>query len=426
MMTIKIKPNCADNPEFGTLPVNDALARILAAVQSVTGYEKIPVQEACGRVLYHAVHSFVRVPPFTNSAMDGFALNRADLPPAGQTTELVIIGTALAGKPFESTVGSGETVRVMTGAVIPDGADTVVIQEHVEISDQTIRIDARHTPGQNVRQAGEDIQPGDCVLEAGLLCAPADVGIIASMGIAEVSVYRKLRVAVFSTGSEVCDLGQQRAGVSQQTFIYDSNRYSLCAALGKLPIEVVDMGIIPDDPALLQSVLLDASHHADLIITSGGVSVGEADYTKQVLSELGSVDFWTVAMKPGRPIAFGKINSAVLFGLPGNPVAVMVTWCFLLKPALEKMLGISASAIIPSFIATSTSSIRKRSGRTEFQRGILTQQEHGKWTVKTTGKQGSGILTSMSKANAFIVLEHDRGGVEAGDEVLVYPFSGLF
>jgi molybdopterin molybdotransferase len=245
------------------------------------------------------------------------------------------------------------------------------------------------------------------------------------MGIAEVTVYRPLRVAVFSTGSEVCDVGQKPNNSPDQSRIYDSNRYSLCAALSQHPVEIMDMGIIPDDPEQLKTALLSASHCADLIITSGGVSVGAADYTKQVLSTLGSVEFWTVAMKPGRPIAFGNINSAILFGLPGNPVAVMVTWCFLLKPALEKMLGITEQTISPSLIATSLSKIRKRPGRTEFQRGIL-KQEKGRWTVQTTGKQGSGILTSMYLANTFIVLQHEEGNVDIGDEVLVQPFSGLF
>ncbi len=423
---IKTQPNCSDNPEFGTLSVNDALQKIVDAVQPVNGYQKIPVQETCGRVLYHAITSSLAVPPLTNSAMDGYAVRGADLPSTGQTADLKVIGSAFAGKPFNSTVEHGETVRVMTGAAIPDGTDTVIIQEHVELDNNVIRIDARHSVGQNVRQAGEDIQPGDCVLSAGRICTPPDIGIIASMGIAEVTVYRRLRVAVFSTGSEVCDLGQKPDGKPNQSLIYDSNRYSLCAALSQLPVDIMDMGIIPDDPEQLKTALLSASQHADLIITSGGVSVGEADYTKQVLSELGSVEFWTVAMKPGRPIAFGNINSAVLFGLPGNPVAVMVTWCFLLKPALEKMIGITDQVINPSFIATSLSKIRKRAGRTEFQRGILKPGENGQWTVQTTGKQGSGILTSMSLANAFIVLQHEAGNVDVGDEVLVQPFSGLF
>ena len=423
---IKTQPNCSDNPEFGTLPVDDAVQKIVDAVQPVNGYQKISIQEACGRVLYQAITSSLTVPPFTNSAMDGYAMCSADLPPSGQTTELKVIGTALAGKPFSSPVQHGETVRVMTGAIIPDGTNTVIIQEHVELNNNVIRIDARHSQGQNVRQAGEDIQPGDCVLAAGRLCTPPDIGIIASMGIAEVTVYRHVRVAIFSTGSEVCDIGQKSGDSLDQFLIYDSNRYSLYAALSQYPVEIMDMGIIPDAPEQLKTALLSASQSADLIITSGGVSVGTADYTKQVLNELGSVEFWTVTMKPGRPIAFGTINSAALFGLPGNPVAVMVTWCFLLKPALEKMIGITDLTRNPSLTAISLSNIRKRPGRTEFQRGILKQGENGQWTVQTTGKQGSGILTSMHLANAFIVLQHEQGNVDIGDEVLVQPFSGLF
>ena len=425
-MTIKIQPNCNDNPEFGTLPVNQAVETILSSIQVVTGYHKIPIQEACGRVLYKSINASILVPPCTNSAMDGYAVHSSDLPQPQRTANLKIIGTAFAGRPFEKMASKGETVRVMTGAALPDGTDTVIIQEHVELDNQSINIDARHVSRQNVRQAGEDIRPGDCVLEKGHLCTPADIGVIASMGIAEITVYRPLRVAVFSTGSEVSDLGQHSTDTPNQTLIFDSNRYSLCAALNGFPVETMDMGIVPDNPDQLKTALFSASESADLIITSGGVSVGEADYTKQVLNELGTVDFWTVAMKPGRPIAFGNLNSAVLFGLPGNPVAVMVTWCFLVKPALEKMLGITDQLVNPALMATSLSKIRKRPGRTEYQRGILKPTESGTWTVETTGKQGSGILTSMSKANAFIVLEHDQNSIEVGDTVMVQPFSGLF
>ena len=421
---IKTQPDCTDNPEFGSINVDEALNRILQVVRPVKGYENSPLQDACGRILFQPVVSSLSVPPTTNSAMDGYALNAADLPVSGKTATLRVIGAALAGKPFTSTVQQGETIRIMTGATIPVGADTVVIQEHVEVENDTIRIDARHAPGQNVRQAGEDIKPGDCVLNAGHLCKPADIGVIASLGIAEVTVYRPLRVAVLSTGSEVHDIGQRPD--NSQSLIYDSNRYSLCAALKRYAVEIMDMGIIPDDPEQLHSALLGASRSADLIITSGGVSVGEADYTKQVLKQMGSVEFWTVTMKPGRPIAFGKINSTLLFGLPGNPVAVMVTWCFLVKPALEKMLGITEQPINPAFLATSLSNIRKRPGRTEYQRGILKQDDRGQWTVETTGKQGSGILTSMSQANAFIVLQHEQTNIQIGDQVLVQPFSGLF
>lgn len=424
---ISTQANCSDNPEFGSLTVNDALVKILQAVHPVDGYEKIPVQDACGRVLFEPIISTFAVPPVSNSAMDGYAVNSADLPSAGNTVELTIIGTALAGKPYPATLQPGAAVRIMTGAAIPDGADTVIIQEHVESTPHnSIRIDSRHSPGQNVRQAGEDIKPGEYVLGSGRLCTPADIGVIASLGIAEVTVYRPLRVALFSTGSEVKDIGYASNHTTNDPFIFDSNRYSLYTALRNNAVEILDMGIIPDDPEQLHAAFLDATRSADLIITSGGVSVGEADYTKQVLTDIGSVDFWTVAIKPGRPIAFGKINSTLLFGLPGNPVAVMVVWCFLVKPALEKMLGITDQQVVPSFLATSISKIRKRPGRTEFQRGILKQNGTGQWTVETTGKQGSGILTSMSKANAFIVLQHEQGDVEIGDQVLVQPFSGLF
>ncbi|MCH9699502.1 MAG: molybdopterin molybdotransferase MoeA [Gammaproteobacteria bacterium] len=426
-MSLTIQPNCTDNPEFGTIPVNTALDMILEAIHPSSNLETIPVQDCYGRVLAEDIHSTIMVPPFTNSAMDGYAIHHQDIPAAAeQLSKLTIIGTTVAGQAFQGKVNQGETVRIMTGAVMPEGTDSVIIQEHVETKNDTITIDSRHQSGQNVRQAGEDIKPGDCVLNKGRQCLPADAGIIASLGIPEIKVFSPLRVAVFSTGSEVCDFSQKATDSSQTTTIFDSNRYSLCAALKPYPVDIVDMGIIPDNPQHLKTAFLEASQNAELIITSGGVSVGEADYTKQVLAELGQIEFWTVAMKPGRPIAFGKINSALLFGLPGNPVAVMVTWCFLLKPALEKMLGITNAPVIPSFQARSLSHIRKRPGRTEYQRGILKPDGHGQWSVETTGKQGSGILTSMCKANAFIVLEHDHGSVKPGDMVNVQPFSGIF
>ncbi len=310
----------------------------------------------------------------------------------------------------------------MTGALIPDDVNTVIMQEHVELTDHAITIDNRHKAGQNIRIAGEDIQQGAEVLKPGRFITPADFGLMASLGISEIKVKRKLKVAIASTGNEIISIGDINSGSST----YDSNRYSLYAALDRPDIELVNLGILEDSPEALLNSFNQASQMADMIISTGGVSVGDADHTKTALKQSGQVDFWKIAIKPGRPLAFGHIDKSVFFGLPGNPVAAMVTFYQFVLPALESMLGIKDKVIAPKIQLKTTEDIRKKAGRTEIVRGILQQQPDHSWVVKTTGKQGSGILSSMSMANAFIILEHDRSFVKAGEMVTVQSFAGLF
>ncbi|WP_036254539.1 gephyrin-like molybdotransferase Glp [Methylobacter sp. BBA5.1] len=418
---ITTQPSCNDIHEPGLIPVKDALARILAAVPAVSGYERLNIEHARGRTLYQSVISAVNVPAHTNSAVDGYALHAEDLPGQG-TRRLEIIGQAFTGRPYAGDTARGQCVRIMTGAPMPAGLDTVIMQEQVQLSDNSIELDSRHKAGQNVRQAGEDIRQGQSVLQPGKYLTPPDIGLCASLGIAEINVCRKLKVAIASTGNEVFGIGQTLGTGG----IYDSNRYSLLAALDRPDIEVINLGILEDDPETLLKRFQEAGAYADVIISSGGVSVGEADYTKTALQGSGQVDFWKVAIKPGRPLAFGRIGKAAFFGLPGNPVAVMVTFYQFVLPALEKMLGITDKPIAPAFLAKACENLRKKPGRTEIYRGIIEQSEHGEWRVKTTGKQGSGILSSMSLANAFIILAHDSTDIKAGEWVTVQPFSGMF
>jgi molybdopterin molybdotransferase len=418
---ITTQPSCNDIHEPGLIPVKDALARILAAVPMISGHERLNIERARGRTLCEPVISTFNVPAHTNSAVDGYALHAEDLPGQG-TGRLEIIGQAFAGRPYTGHTGRGQCVRIMTGAPMPAGLDTVVMQEQVRRSGNFIELDSRHKPGQNIRQAGEDIRQGQTILQPGKYLTPPDIGLCASLGIAEINVRRKLKIAIASTGNEVVGIGQTPGTGG----IYDSNRYSLLAALDRPDIEVINLGILADDPDSLLNSFEEAGAYADVIISSGGVSVGEADYTKTALQASGQVEFWKVALKPGRPLAFGRIGKAAFFGLPGNPVAVMVTFYQFVLPALEKMLGINNKPIAPIFLARTIENLRKKPGRTEIYRGIIEQNENGEWTVKTTGKQGSGILRSMSLANAFIILDHDSAGIKAGEWVTVQPFSGLF
>lgn len=410
--------SCQDDYDPESLSVGEARARMHAFVGTLAGTERLALREALDRVLAEPVRARFPVPQHTNAAMDGFAIVGADLPTAGSRC-FREIGVSLAGRPYAGVVSSGECVRITTGAVMPEGADTVVMQEHAQRTPEGILIDNDHRPGQNVRGAGEDIATGDAVLPAGHRITPADLGLIASLGIPEVPVRRRLRVAFFSTGDELRSLGETLdAGM-----IYDSNRYTLWGMLRALGAEVIDMGVVGDDEAALISAFQTAGALADVVITSGGVSVGEADYTKQVLATVGEVALWKVAMKPGRPMAFGRIGDAVFFGLPGNPVSVMVTFYQFVQPVLRQMMGETPSTP-PTVRARSTARLKKRPGRMEFQRGVLQQDASGQWQVAPTGDQGSGILTSMSQANCFVVLETDSLGAEAGDWVEVQPFFG--
>ncbi len=398
-----------------SMPVEQARQLVQRYLQPVTEQKTVTLHDAWQRTLAMDLCSPMSVPPHDYSAMDGYAVRSADL--SGAETKLQLVGRSFAGHPYAGTVGAGQCVRIMTGALIPAGCDCVVMQEHVEVEGDAIIIGPGHRTGQNIRRVGEDIREGEVVLARGQVIRAAEMGLLASLGLNEIPVYRKLRVAIFSTGDELKQPGSTLAPGQ----IYDSNRYSLLGLLHELDVEILDQGSVPDDPASLKSALLSASLHADAIITSGGVSVGEADYIKELLAEIGEVVFWKIAMKPGRPLAFGTIGKCHFFGLPGNPVAVMVTFRQFVEDALRILMGQSPAPTF-TFPVTCASPIRKVPGRTEFQRGILSQDEQGRLQVRTTGEQGSGILSSMSRANCFIVLPESQGNVEPGATVQVQPF----
>lgn len=421
-MTETIQDPCASPKDVGPkglLSVADARSRIEALVVPVSGREQLHIRNALNRILAEPVISTIDVPPYTNSAMDGYAVRGGDLPSNG-TRRLRIIGRAMAGTPFNGTVASGDAVRIMTGAAMPEGADTVLMQEHVEVDGEQIEIGAGHRLGDNVRKAGEDMAIGSTVLAAGKQLLPAELGVLASLGIAEVRVTRRLRVAFFSTGDELKSLGEPL----EPGQLYDSNRYTLHGMLSRLGVEVLDLGVIRDDRTAVRSAFQDAAAVADVVITSGGVSVGEADFVKQTLEELGRVDFWKIAMKPGKPLAFGKVGNAIFFGLPGNPVSVMATFYQFVQPALQKMMGMNTLPVLTLKIPC-TVDLKKEVGRLEYQRGILRQDPEGNLTVMTTGLQGSHVLSSMSASNCFIILPAESAGVRKGETVEVQPFAGL-
>ncbi|VCU70154.1 Molybdopterin molybdenumtransferase [Pigmentiphaga humi] len=416
--------SCVAGYDPHDLPVAQAREFIRQMVPHVAGVEMLALRSALGRVLARDVVSAIDVPPQDNAAMDGYALRGQDLAEQGETV-LRVVGSGLAGQAFAGRAAPGECVRIMTGAVIPEGLDTVVPQELVRREGDRIAIAAGVARvGDNRRRAGEDLARSETALAAGRLLRPADLGLLASLGMPEVPVLRRLRVAFFSTGNELRSVGEALG----PGCVYDSNRYTLWGMLHRLGVEVLDLGVVADDPAALESAFLDAAANADVVITSGGVSVGEADHTKAVMSRLGEVLFWRIAIRPGRPMAIGRIRSgarqAVLFGLPGNPVAVMVTFYALVRDALLAMSGARPEAL-PLARAFCTAPIRKRPGRTEYQRGVVAQADDGRLQVSTTGAQGSGILRSMSQANALIVLGHDQGDVAAGEVVSVLLFEGL-
>ncbi len=368
--------SCADDYDPNSMPVSKAREYIRAVLEPVTTFERLHIRQALGRVLAADVISPVDVPGHDNSAMDGYAVRFADLKPDAEAN-LKLIGTAFAGKPFDGKISTGETVRIMTGAVIPQGADTVIMQERAKASGDNVSVTAVPKAGTNTRKAGEDLKKGEPALNKGQLVRPAELGLMASLGIGEVSVYRRLRVAFFSTGDELVSIGQP-LGPGQ---IYDSNRYTLYGMLTRAGCELLDMGVIRDTPEAIEKAFTEASETADVIITSGGVSVGEADYVKQILDRLGEVLFWKIAMKPGRPMAYGKIGGAHFFGLPGNPVAVMVTFYQFVRDALAVLQGQTTIKPLPTMKARCTAPIKKAPGRTEFQRGILSRGEDGEWTV---------------------------------------------
>ncbi len=416
--SIPVSTAC-DKPQTPWLNVAEAINRMTSSVKKIQDTEVVAIRDALNRVLAKEVISGVDVPPYANSAMDGYAFNSADLATTGEKN-LTLVGKSFAGIPFEGEVKPGECVRIMTGAQMANGTDTVIMQEQVQVNENIITIKPGHCKNENVRHIGEDIKNGDIVLNVGQLISPTESGVLASLGVAEVSVSKQIRVAFFSTGDELRNVNEKL----EEGQIYDSNRYTIFGMLKNLGVELIDMGIIPDDRTAIEDAFKQASIQADAIITSGGVSVGEADYVKETLDKLGKVDFWKIAMKPGKPLAFGFVNDAVFFGLPGNPVSVMATFYQFALPTLKTMMGLNETKA-PVFKVACKSDLRKTPGRTDFQRGILGTNEHGDLIVKSIGMQASHVLSGMSKANCFIVLPQDWGNVKAGTLVDVQPFKGL-
>ncbi len=399
------------------LPAQDVLKFLSKLVTEVSETESVDIFDALGRIVAKDVISPIDVPPHDNSAMDGFAFNGQQLSSEGALT-LKVMGTALAGKAWQGQVGPNECLKIMTGAIMPEGLDTVIPQELCQaITAESIQFDSRLLKtGDNRRHRGEDIAKGKPALLKGARITPAAAGLLASLGLPQVTVYRRLRVAYFSTGDEILSLGE----APREGAVYDSNRYTIHGLLEELGCQMIDMGVVKDNPSLLEQAFTQAASQADAIITSGGVSVGEADFTKTMMKKLGDVAFWKIAMRPGRPMAVGRIKhdhrSAVLFGLPGNPVAVMVTFLAFVKPALLQMMGCTA---LPAPLARARTQeiLRKKPGRTEYQRGIVSRNSEGELEVVTTGNQGSGVLSSMVQANALIVLQHTQSTAQVGDWV---------
>jgi len=402
--------------------VNAFLAELVQPL-SADDSQDVFLFDALGRVLAQDVVSPISVPAHNNSAMDGFAFDAAQLQ-ADHPLSLRVVGTALAGKAWQGKVNAGECLKIMTGAILPDGLDTIAPQEFCQIDSAhdvtTVTIPPNILKaGDNRRLMGEDLMQGQPALTAGQHLTPAALGLVASLGLPDVRVHRRLRVAYFSTGDEVLSLGD----APREGAVYDSNRYTVFGLLTRMGCEVIDMGVVRDEPALLEAAFAKAALEADAIITSGGVSVGEADFTKAMMKKLGDVAFWKIAMRPGRPMAVGRIGKSVLFGLPGNPVAVMVTFLAFVRPALLRMMGSTAQPA-PLLRAKSLEPLRKKAGRTEYQRGFVSSAADGTLQVRTTGNQGSGVLSSMVQGNGLIVLHHAQGNVAVGDEVDVLMFEG--
>jgi len=426
--TLQQIASCVGGYDPESLPVAQAADFIARLVPRMRTVEMLALRMALGRVLARDIVSGIDVPAHDNSAMDGYALRGAELSLDADTL-LRVVGSGFAGREFSGLVGAGECVRIMTGAVMPATLDTVVPQEFVRVEADRIRVPTHVVrAGDNRRLAGEDLSDGETALGAGRILRPADLGLLASLGLAEVPVLRRLRVAFFSTGNELRSIGQNL----DPGCVYDSNRYTLGAMLQRLGVEPIDLGVVRDDPVALAAAFRAAARDADAVITSGGVGVGEADHTKSVMAKVGDVLFWRIAMRPGRPMAIGRIvsdpnadtGSAILFGLPGNPVAVMVTFYALVRDALLAMSGAEVLPM-PMLRAAAVEPIRKKPGRTEYQRAIVARAPDGSWQVRITGAQGSGILRSMSEANGLAFLDHERGDVGAGEWVDVLPFDGL-
>jgi molybdopterin molybdotransferase len=401
-----------DSP--GLLPIQSAISKMLKQVIPIMESEQIELEEALGRVLAEDVVSTINVPPNDNSAMDGYAMRCQDLT---DTNPLQLMGTALAGRPFKETVLAGQCIRIMTGAVIPIGADSVVMQENTEIRDNAVIFKQIPELGNSIRKAGEDIQQGQVVVNKGTKLTAAYLALIASVGIAEISVTRLIKVGLIATGDELTPPGQPLS----EGAIYESNRYALSALLNTLPVVLFDFGIVKDDEIALKAVFEQAGSHCDLVLSCGGVSVGDADYVKEILDEIGTINFWKVAIKPGKPFAFGQLGIALFCGLPGNPVSSYVTFEKLVTPVLRKLSG-QKYLPTPHFVAKAACLIKKRPGREDYQRGIFYRDEYGTLWVKPNGKQGSGIMSSIANANCYIVLDQDAGDIKQGEAVNIQPF----
>jgi len=412
------QPSCQDETDKA-LAFDAARALVDSRVRPVGGREVLALRSALGRVLDRPLISPADVPPHRNSAMDGYALDGNDLPPDG-SRELQVVGTSWAGAPYSGPAQvAGQCVRIMTGGKMPETADTVVMQEQAPlIGEERIRIGSGHRRGQHVRHPGEDIRRGQELLSAGKRIGPAELGLLASLGVAEVGVYRRVRAAYFASGDELRSIGEPLG----EGDIYDSNRYTLYGMLTEMGVDMIDMGVVPDRPDDLAAALCNAADNADLVLTTGGISVGEADHIKRLISEQGQILFSRVRLKPGRPVTFGRWQDSWFFGLPGNPVAAMVAFYQFARPALRRLQGETDTA--PKRIsARAESALRKRRGRTEIQRGILFRDDEGDLRVRTTGMQGSGVLSSMSRGNCFIFLEDERESMAAGEAVTVEPFE---
>ncbi len=405
--------DCCNQP--GLMPLEQAQTRLLSQVSCKTQVETITLESALNRILAEDIISPLNIPPFDNSAMDGFALCAEQLPENGT---LPLANKILAGDTQQYTLAPGHCVRIMTGAPLPEGCDTVEMQENTQLQDDAVVFTQALNKGKNVRVKGEDIKQGNIVVSAGTKLNASHIGLLATLGINQIPVQSRLKVALLSSGDELIAPGQ----TLKHGQIYDSNRYAIRALLEKLPVEVIDLGVISDDQTLLKNAFLEADRHADLVICSGGVSVGEADYTKLVLEELGQIDFWKLAIKPGKPFAFGQLSQAYFIGLPGNPVSAFVTFYKLAMLVIAKACGWNYQAPL-SLPAKAANTFRKSPGRTDFQRGYAELDQQGQLQVASTGKQGSAIFTSLSQANCFIVLEQQRGSVEAGEQVTIEMFG---
>ncbi|GAB2890964.1 gephyrin-like molybdotransferase Glp [Microbulbifer echini] len=405
--------DCCSQP--GLMPIENAREKLLQALSPVHGTETLPLVQAAGRVLAEEVSSSVNLPPCDNSAMDGYALRFEDL---ASGLPLELIGKSFAGAPFDGVVNPGTCVRIMTGAALPAGADTVVMQENVAAQDESIRITCEVRPGDHIRRCGEDVPEGSILLKAGERISVAHIALLAAAGAGTVTVLRKPVIALFSTGDELRQPGEALA----KGDIYDSNRIALLAALAQMDLQVLDLGILPDSKQAITDALRRAAQEADAIITSGGVSVGEADYTREVLEELGDIGFWKVAMKPGKPFAFGFLQGTPFFGLPGNPVSALVTFYQLAVPALHVMQGDQWNGPY-TLQAKLLQPLKKKPGRTDFQRGVYHTDGNGVLVVEPVGTQGSHILTGLAAANCFIVLAQETGSVEAGEQVVIEPLG---